>query len=244
MPLRSIFTKNCLGILLILILSTSITVAEQSPVGKITGQVVDVDTRLPLATANIVLVGTEYGSSTDLDGNFTIYTVPVGSYVLQCSYLGYNPIMITDVIVKSNRITTVEVELKASAIRTDEVTVKAKPQYFVEGRKQPVSVVSVTNEEIRRASGTAGDVNRIIMALPSVAKVNDTRNALIVRGGSPAENGYFIDNIPIPNINHYPAQGASNGAMSVINVDFIKDVRFYSGGFTPVSYTHLTLPTN
>ena len=57
-------------------------------------------------------------------------------------------------------------------------------------------------------------------------------NDLVVRGGSPFENGFYVDNIQIPNINHFPTQGASGGAISILNVDFIEDVTFYTGGFS------------
>ena len=73
------------------------------------------------------------------------------------------------------------------------------------------------------------------MSLPSVAKVNDTRNNLVVRGGSPLENGYYVDGMPVPNINHFPSQGASGGALGLLNVDFISDVKFHAGGF-PADY--------
>jgi len=220
-------------IYILILISVAVCFAEnEQPHGTIKGNITDVDTKLPLPAANIILTGTQHGASTDLNGNFTIYNVPVGSYTAQCSYIGYEPIIITDVVVKSNRVTMLQTELKSSAINADVVTVK--PSYFVKTEKQPVSVVSVTNEEIRRASGSAGDVSRIMMALPSVAKVNDVRNSLVVRGGSPMENGYFVDNIAIPNINHFPTQGASGGAVGLLNVDFIKNVRFYSGGFAAV----------
>ena len=87
--------------------------------------------------------------------------------------------------------------------------------------------------EIRRAAGAAGDISRIVSGLPGVARSNDTVNYLIVRGGSPSENAFYVDNIEIPNINHYPAQGSSAGAIGLLNVDFIRDVQFYSGGFAP-----------
>jgi len=95
-------------------------------------------------------------------------------------------------------------------------------------------VIGFSAEEIRRAPGSAGDVSRILMSLPSVAKVNDQSNSLIVRGGSPIENCFYIDNIEIPNINHYPTQGASGGPIGMVNVDFIQDVNFYTGGFSSV----------
>ncbi len=67
-----------------------------------------------------------------------------------------------------------------------------------------------------------------------MAKVNDSRNSLIVRGGSPIENTFYIDNIEIPNINHFPVEGSSDGPIGLLNVDLIEDVNFYSGGFSSI----------
>lgn len=226
------YTQYISAVVLIIFLTAKACLSEnQPPTGILRGRVVDANAKSPLAGANIVLLDTQLGASTDLDGNFTIESIPVGGYVLQCSYLGYESIIIPDIIIKPQRITRLQVELKASAIEMDVVTVK--PNYFSKINAQPTSVTNLSYEEIRRTPGAAGDVSRIIMALPSVAKVNDTRNSLVVRGGSPTENGYFVDNIPVTNINHFPLQGASSGAMGLINVDLIKDVRFYSGGFSP-----------
>ena len=72
------------------------------------------------------------------------------------------------------------------------------------------------------------------MSLPSVAKVNDQSNGLIVRGGNPVENAFFIDGIEVPNINHFPDQASSSGPIGMINVDLIKDVVFHSGAFPSV----------
>jgi len=138
----------------------------------------------------------------------------------------------TDVIVRPERITFINAELKMAAIETDEISVTAG--YFPEYDEEPTSVVSFSYEEIRRAPGSAGDVSRILMTLPSIAKVNDQSNNLIVRGGNPIENTFYIDNIEIPNINHFPHQGASGGPIGLLNVDFIQDVTFYSGGFSSI----------
>jgi outer membrane receptor for ferrienterochelin and colicin len=115
-------------------------------------------------------------------------------------------------------------------METEAITVNAG--YFTQIEEQPTSITSFTAEEIRRAPGSAGDVSRIIYGLPSVAKVNDTKNSLIVRGGSALENGFYVDNIEINNINHFPEQGSSGGPIGMLNVDFIEDVNFYSGGFS------------
>lgn len=217
-------------VILILLFCNQVFAIDQYLCGAIKGRALDVDTQMGLAGANVVLIGTELGASSDLDGYFTINRVPIGSYSIECSFLGYEPVIITDIIVRPERISMPVIELKGTAIKMDEVVVK--PTYFKKTEKQPSSFINISKEEIRRASGSGGDVSRIMMSLPSVAKVNDMRNSLIVRGGSPVENGYCIDNIAIPNINHFPSQGASSGAIGLINVDFIKDAQFYSGGFS------------
>ena len=104
--------------------------------------------------------------------------------------------------------------------------------YFNTQDENLTSAINFSAEEIRRAPGSAGDVSRIIYGLPSVAKVDDSKNSLIVRGGASFENGFYIDNIEIPNINHFPEYGSSGGPIGMLNVDFIQDVDFYSGGFS------------
>ncbi len=178
-------------------------------IGTIKGHVNDGATKTPLIGTNIIIAGTQMGAATDLEGNFTIHNVPIGSYTLRFSYIGYESHTKTDIIVKSNRITFVLAGLRISAIISEEAIVSAG--YFSQVQDQPTSAINFSSEEIRRAPGSAGDVSRIIMGLPSLAKVNDQLNSLIVRGGSPIENSFFIDNIEIPNINHFPTQGSSGG---------------------------------
>ncbi|NOY60504.1 MAG: TonB-dependent receptor [Calditrichaeota bacterium] len=205
---------------------------KREPTGIIKGTLVDAETKTPLIGANIMVANTILGAAADTDGRFIINKVPVGSYTLQFHYIGYESLSKTDVIVRPNRITYVNVELKISSIELKQVVVTGG--YFPETDQQPVSITSFSQEEIRRAPGSAGDVSRIIMGLPSIAKVNDQSNSLIVRGGSPVENAFFIDNIEIPNINHFPTQGASGGPIGLVNVDFIKEVDFHTGGFSAV----------
>ena len=201
-------------------------------VGHIKGKLIDHDTKEPLPGANIVLLETQIGAASDLNGEFIIGNISVGAYKIEFSYMGYGTKTLTDVIVKSNRTTFLETELLPTTIQTESIEVTAG--YFTNNQEQPVSVTNFSREEIRRAPGSAGDVSRILMSLPSIAKVNDQSNSLIVRGGSPIENSYYIDNIEIPNINHFPTHGSSGGPIGILNVEFIKDVEFSAGGFSPI----------
>lgn len=200
--------------------------------GTIKGVLVDDETKIPLAGANVEILDQGMGAATDADGHYIINNVPVGSYLLRFSYLGYETVTRTDVIVRSSRITFVNDALKLSVLETEAIVVNAG--YFAKVEEEPTSTVNFTTEEIRRAPGSAGDVSRIIYGLPGVAKVNDTKNSLIVRGGSALENGFYVDNIEVNNINHFPEQGSSGGPIGMLNVDFIEDVNFYSGGFSSV----------
>ncbi len=219
-------------LLRILLVCSTLFAQETQKFGVIQGRLVDAATQQPLIGANVLVVNSVRGAVTDLNGHYEISKMAVGEYSLRISLLGYEPLVISDIIVRSSRITFVNEALQPKAVAMNGVTVKGG--YFSRIADQPTSAVNRTFEEIRRAPGSGGDVSRILYALPSVAKVNDQTNNLIVRGGSPMENAFYIDNIEIPNINHYPTQGASGGPLSLINVDFIKDVNFYTGGFSSV----------
>ncbi|MFQ5569485.1 MAG: TonB-dependent receptor domain-containing protein [Rhodothermales bacterium] len=200
------------------------------PFGTVKGQLLDAETKLPLIGATVLLAPTSRGTTTDIDGYFIFTSVPVGSYLLRFSYVGYEPVSKTDVIVRSERITFLQAELYPAVLEAEEVIVRAG--YFSDAADQPVSLTGFSAEEIRRAPGAAGDVSRIISGLPGIAKVDDMKNSLVVRGGSPTENSFFVDNIEIPNINHFPTQGSSGGAVGLLNVDLINHVDFFAGGFS------------
>lgn len=200
-----------------------------TPNGSITGKVTDSRELFPLIGVTVGIKDKNIGTYTDNEGKFELRKLPVGSYTLIISCIGYEKTVKTDVIVRPDRITVVDAEMNQSSVEMKEFVVTAG--YFSKIEAKPVSNVSFSQEEIRRSPGSAGDVSRIIFGLPSLAKLNDQKNSLIVRGGSPLENSFFVDNIEIPNINHYGTQGSSEGPIGVINTDFLKDVNFHSGGF-------------
>lgn len=201
----------------------------QEPNGTIRGIVVSAETKEPVTGATVAIPDTKRGAISNRNGEFTIEKLTPGGYSLKVTSLGHQPVVKTDIIVRPDRITQVTIELPEKSTVGQEVTVTAG--YFSGREESAISAVAMNAEEIRRAPGSAGDISRVLNALPSVARTADNRNDLAVRGGSPAETGFTIDNIPIPNVNYFPQQGSSGGPIGFLNVDFIDGVEFQAGGF-------------
>lgn len=197
-------------------------------VGTIKGVVLDKHTLSPISAALVTLLDGEQKVS-DVDGKFEFYRVPVGAYSLKVQFDELPPSIKTDVMVRPNRITTVRILFDTTPVISEKMSVTGS--YFDTSADTPQSDVSFTQEEIRRAAGGAGDISRMLTALPSVIQTTEMMNGLVVRGGNPSENSFYVDNIEITNVNHFPGQGTSTGTIGLVNTDFIQDVNFKSGGF-------------
>jgi hypothetical protein len=200
----------------------------QAP-GLIKGRVVDGETREPLPGVTVSPNGTELRARSGEDGTYLLADVPLGFYVLSFEREGYYPETRTDVIVRSGRTTFLNVEMLSVRPIHKEISVTA--EVFLPQPEQPVSSMAFNAEELRRDPGSAGDVSRALYVVPGIVRADDEANDLIVRGGSPMENGFYIDNIFLPNINHFPQQGASGGNISMLNMDFIDSLQISTGGF-------------
>ncbi|MBK7257571.1 MAG: TonB-dependent receptor [Ignavibacteriae bacterium] len=197
--------------------------------GAVSGIVVDKSTLEPLPSAAVQILGSSLGASSNEEGKFTITGIPFGTYQVRASIVGYEPEIISDVVVASGRKLDLRFELHESAIGLEGVEVRAN--YFQKSPDAPVSIQKLSYEEIRRSPGGFEDVIRAISVLPGVAQVQSGRNDLVVRGGAPSENLFTVDNIEIPNINHFGTQGSSGGPLSFINLDFVRETSFSTGGF-------------
>jgi len=206
---------------------------NQVRVGTIRGRVVDAESLMPMVGVAITARSPHHTSQptvlSDQDGRFVFPDLEVGTYTLSASSLGYSTSQVADVVVRSSRITFVDIALNTNPIEMEGIVVVGG--FFSQEKEEATGRTSYSGEEIRRAPGSAGDVSRIFMTLPSVAKVSDQSNGLAVRGGSPSENAFFVDNIEIPNINHFPSQGSSMGPISLLNTDLIQNATFHTGGF-------------
>lgn len=183
----------------------------------------------PVMFANILVLGTDLGTTTDLDGNYEITGLEPGLYDIRASYIGYNENTQYEIQVTNARPTILDFKLEEASQQLEEVVVKASP--FRKTEESPVSLRTIGVAEIQRNPGGNRDISKVVQSLPGVTTVSSFRNDLIIRGGAPNENRFYLDDVEVPNINHFATQGASGGPVGMINVNFIKEVDFYSGAF-------------
>ncbi|MDP8228871.1 MAG: TonB-dependent receptor, partial [Candidatus Electryoneaceae bacterium] len=218
-------------VVFITLLATLVSSAETTiKPGTIKGVVLDQATRSPVVNANVIIIGTEMGAATNLEGRFSVGGLPPGTYHIEATALGYIGGIKSEIAVLPARSVTVEFLLEPTAIAGDAVVVRSglfrlKPDLVTSSR-------SLRFEEIRRAPGSVEDVQRAIQALPGVTSSNDQDNEIIVRGGSPSENLLVIDGVEIDNINHFAEQSTSGGPIGMVNPEFLREVTFASGGFS------------
>lgn len=221
--LRRFFSFVCL---IVLIFFPLIGLAQQ---GIIRGRVFNERTNEPLPFTNLVIYNTNTGTVTDIDGNFVFQGVKPGFVRLQVSAVGFESRTTQEIMVTNARAATIDIGLRAIDVQLDAVEVRAS--LFERSDDSPVSLRRISLREIERSPGSNRDISKVIQSLPGVAFTPSFRNDVIVRGGGPNENRFFLDGIEIPNINHFSTQGASGGPVGIINVDFIREVEMYTGAF-------------
>ena len=202
-------------------------------VGRLLGQARDWATQQPLPYASVQIVSIQRGAIATRTGGFEIPKLAPGMYTVRASRIGYAAVEIPDVLVRPGKTTQLVVELDKCELRAAPVVVRADP--FAERRRVAASKQDLSYEEVRRAPGSAADVARTVQALPGVSHTSDQTSELVVRGGSPQENLTLLDDVPIPNPNHFPEYGGAGGVISMLNTELVRGVSFYTGGF-PVQH--------
>ena len=214
-----------LNILIALALSSSVF----AQTGTITGRIFDKINNEALPFTNVVIDGTTIGATTDLDGNYTLNVEP-GLYNITASFIGYKNYTEYEVQVSLSRPAVINFPLDQSNQTLGEVEVSAQDR-FQRKAESPVSVSTLGINEIQRNPGGNQDISLVIQSLPGVASSPNFRNDIIIRGGAPNENSFFLDGIEIPSINHFSTQGSSGGPVGLINVNFIREVDLYTSAF-------------
>jgi outer membrane receptor for ferrienterochelin and colicin len=197
--------------------------------GSLSGAVYDKTNNEPIPFANVLIEGTTIGSTTDLDGKFIFKSLNPGFVRLRVTYVGYKTKFSDDIQItnSSNPYIEIYLEPQATELETAEVTISA----FEKNNVSPVSAKTISLSEIESNPGSNRDISKVVQSYPGVAFVPSFRNDIIIRGGGPAENTYYLDGVEIPNINHFSTQGSSGGATGIINADLLQSVDFLAGAF-------------
>ena len=219
--------KRLLSLLLFCNITISFLLAQ--PVHQVKGTVIDKSSRQPLEFINVMIVGLNKGGVTNAEGKFSIGQVPPGIYRLQASAIGYKTVTTPEYIL-STRDLHIQIEMEENQTELEGVTVTASP--FRRDIESPVSLRIIGLQEIEKSPGANRDISRIVQSYPGVAfSPIGYRNDLIVRGGSPSANRFYLDGVELPNINHFSTKGASGGPVGILNADLIREVNFYTGAF-------------
>lgn len=196
--------------------------------GVIQGKIVNPINNEPIPFANIIVQGMDLGAVSDEQGQYQITGLEPGLYNVKASFVGFKSQTFYEVQVTFARPVQLDFELEEDASNLEEVVVDSE---FSRSEETPLSARKLNSNEIERYPGGNRDISRVIQSLPGVASTASFRNDIIIRGGAPNENKFFIDEIEVPVINHFATQGSSGGPVGILNVNLIKNVDVISGGF-------------
>ena len=230
--MNSFFLKNLIASITICFITGSVCAQKM---GSISGTILQKNTQQSLAGATINVAGTNLSAAADSIGRFRILNIPVKSYNLIISSVGYKTFTLYNIVVNSGNENVFTIELEQEAAALGEVVIKAnKRSVRAATLETPLSVQRLTQEEIRSNPGGSFDISKVIQTLPGVGGGQGGgtfRNDIIIRGGASNENVFYLDGIEIPVINHFQTQGGSGGPQGILNVFFIEDVKLSSSAF-------------
>lgn len=210
-----------------IILVSAILFAQ--PSHSIKGIIINKSKREPVAFSNIQIIGSAKGCISDSTGNFVLSNVQPGIYCFQVSAIGYKTLISPEYILSTKNL-VLTFELEENITQLNEVNITTS--IFRRVTDTPIGLRLIGLQEIEKSPAANRDISRIVRNYAGVSySPASYRNDLIVRGGSPSENKFYLDGVEIPNINHFSTQGASGGPVGILNADLIREVGFYTSSF-------------
>jgi hypothetical protein len=224
------FCRWCIPFILSVLTYSSVS---SQNTGRISGTVTDKATQKPIANVSVTI--SSKGASTDTSGTFRITGLDFGTYTLELSSVGYKSQTLYNIVISSGNENNYTIEMESAATVLGEVVIKNNRRTVRAATVEtPLSVQRLTFEEIKANPGGNFDISKVIQTLPGVGGGQNGggfRNDIIIRGGAPNENVFYLDGIEIPVINHFQTQGSSGGPQGILNVSFIEDVKLSSSAF-------------
>ncbi|MDF2437086.1 MAG: TonB-dependent receptor [Bacteroidota bacterium] len=204
----------------------------------IRGRIIDADSKAEIIGANIVLLNSDtlIGSVTDVEGRFRLENVSVGRRAIKVTSIGYEEAVLNNIIVTSGKEVVLNIELREKVYTSEVVEITAeKDKTKANNDLATISARSFQAEETGRYAGSRGDPSKMVANYAGVSSGNDARNDIIVRGNSPLGVLWRLEGVDIPNPNHFSAQGATGGPISMLNNNVLGNSDFLTGAF-PAEY--------
>lgn len=224
-------------VLLTIVLLLAVKAMSQNLVQNIRGQVVENVTKIPVEGAVVqLLTGNEKrGTETAKDGYFVIENVPPGRYNIVISMIGYNPITVSNVIVTTGKETFLNVQLESTNLSTEVITVIDELE-----KDKPLNTSAVTSarsfsiDETKRFAGTFDDPMRAVQNFAGVmSSPNINSNGIVIRGNSPKGLLWRLDDVSIPNPNHFSYSGQKSGGLTIFSSQLLTNSDFFTSAFPP-----------
>lgn len=216
-----------------ILMMTTVTKAQVNT-QTVRGTVVDSDTHEPLIGATVMVPGSDplIGTTTDLDGRFTLNNVPAGRIDLQVRMMGYEEQRLTNLLVNSAKELVLDIRMQEALVQLKEAVVSGRKGHGeVRNDMATLSTRKISVEETSRIAGGINDPARMVTTFPGVAGDPTGSNTIIVRGNSPKGVLWRLEGMEIPNPNHFTDDGTTGGPINVLNSDMIDDSDFYTGAF-------------
>jgi hypothetical protein len=202
------------------------------------GEVIDKDSRAKIIAATIAItsVNPMLASYSNDKGEFSIVNIPVGRQQIRVTCLGYSMVEMNNIIITTGKELFITIELEPQTNMMREIVIKdSTKERSTINSMVSVSGQSFSPEETNRYAGSRIDPSRMVANFAGVISANDSRNEVIVRGNAPNGVLWRLEGIDIPNPNHFTGQGASGGALSILNNNLLSGSDFLTGAF-PAEY--------
>lgn len=222
----------------IALIFSSLTLSAQTLTQTIRGTVVDKISQTTLPGASVVLVNSSplIGATTDLDGNFKLLQIPVGTHTLRISFVGYKEINIPNIVVNSGKEVVLTIPVEEDVTQLSEIVVRPDVE-----KNQPINEMATVStrtfsvEETRKFAAAVNDPARAAISFAGVVSADDGNNSISIRGNSPVGLLWRMEGVDIPNPNHFADVGSSGGGISILSSQLLANSDFSTGAF-PAEY--------
>ncbi len=206
-------------------------------VQTIRGRVLDKESNISLPGANIILENSDpiIGCISDEEGYFRLENVPMGRHTLRISFVGYEELILPEIVVGSAKEVILTLKLVESAEDITEVVVRPAAKGEPKNEMAMVSARSFSVEESERYASGLSDPGRIALSFAGVNTQDDLSNQIVVRGNTPNGMIWRVEGVQIPVPNHFYEEGYDPGYVSILSSNMMGSTDFYTGAF-PAEY--------